>query len=93
MSSVTVIPSEIPHHHHHRGEHRHTNDMAKYQLKYKRLKQLVKETIFVSDRHYCSIVSELCGILHHDSCHSEVVKEVSIHRAGLALCIGYRCYT
>jgi len=54
VSGVTVVAPEISHHHHRHADQSHTNDNAKYQFKYERLKHLVKETIFVSDQHFCS---------------------------------------
>ena len=52
VSNVAVIPSEVPSHH--QG---YNNDSAKYQQKYKKLKQLVKETIFVSDEHFLNVIA------------------------------------
>jgi len=44
VSDMAGIPSGISSHH-----QTHPGDNAKYEQKYKKLKQLVKETIFVSD--------------------------------------------
>ena len=59
VSSVAVIPSGSSNHH-----RNHDNDSAVYRQKYKKLKQLVKETIFVSDKCFCSIFSvpHVCNV-------------------------------
>ena len=53
VSTVAVVPPAISSHH-----QTHEHDSATYQHKYKKLKQLVKETIFVSDFHFFAAFSD-----------------------------------
>lgn len=50
VPGMAAIPPGISRHH-----RSHDGDTAKYRQKYRKLKQLVKETIFVSDKHFYSI--------------------------------------
>jgi len=51
LSNVAMIPSGVPSH-----QHIPPGDGAKYRQKYKKLKQLVKETVFVSGKFFYSII-------------------------------------
>jgi len=50
LSNMAMIPSEISSHH-----QVHLVDGARYRQKYKKLKQLVKETVFVSGKFFLQV--------------------------------------
>ena len=89
VSSVTIIPSGFPGH-----QHSHNNDNTKYRQKYKKLKELVKETIFVSNEHNCIIfwcvLCVKCDICLLSSIDSDVNKAMALSGKAVAKYIGLK---